>query len=84
MKTFYIAVIDDEWYITTQPVRPKSRWGLGYDPDAPAPLLPPDEYQVIMVPPMRAATHGGGITTRKQKKHNRRKTMKKRAHHINV
>jgi len=76
----YFAVID-AWYITERPVAPKFVSDLGYKPDAPpmpAPLLPPDEYPVIMVAPMRAM-HGGGGTTRKQHRHNRRTTMKKRA-----
>lgn len=82
IKTLYFAVIDNEWYITERPVAPKFNSDIGYDPHAPpmpAPLLPPNEYQVIVVPPMRGAQGGG--TTRKQNRHNRRTTMKKRAPH---
>jgi hypothetical protein len=64
IKTFYLAVIDNEWYITPRPVAPKLDWELGYNERSatqPAPLLPPDEYPVvIMVPPMRARGGGGG------------------------
>jgi hypothetical protein len=78
-KTLYFAVIDDNWYITPRPVAPKYEFDIGYSPAAvhmPAPLLPPDEYDTIIVPPMRTA-HGGG-TIRKQSRHNRRRTIKKR------
>ena len=79
-KTLYFAVIGEDWHITSRPVAPTSTYDLGYDPDAPpAPLLPPHEYPVFMVPPMRGAQGGG--TTRKQNRHNRRTTMKKRAPH---
>ena len=78
-KTLYFAVIGEDWHITSRPVAPTSTYDLGYDPDAPpAPLLPPHEYPVFMVPPMRGAQGGG--TRRKQNRHNRLTTMKKRAH----
>jgi len=82
-KTMYFAVIDNQWYITHRPVEPKYECDLGYNEHAatqPAPLLPPDEYEVFMVPPMRAAHGGGG--TRKQNRHKHRTTtMKTRTPH---
>lgn len=81
-KTLYFAVIENAWYITHRPVAPKFEHDMGYDPDAarrPAPLLPPNEYPVIMAASMRALRGGG--TTRKCGKRKNRTTMKKRTPH---